>query len=199
MLGRGGQSPYNVPQQLHRLVSAGRLKRGFFRRRRTQMHFALGVIVGLCLANDPAPVAPSVQGLQIFHRDGDLDSQALGIDGKGNVFGLRDVKDETGSSEKAFWRGVKGSEEMIPALPGYNYSYPYAIAAKSGLVVGRAGRVVNKNGSMQAFAWNPATGSIEGLGFIGADVSSAGWGVSADGNTVSGVSVGREKGLRQCV
>jgi len=136
-------------------------------------------------------VAPKLDGIS-----------ATGINGRGDLVGFEWVADPQHpgviGQEPFFARGVQLTR--LPLLPTYTSTFPAAVS-DTGLVVGRSSkpgsatrRVPMQN---QAFVWTEADG-IRGLGVLPGDHASLGAGVTRDGGSICGVSVGDNR-VRPCV
>lgn len=93
-------------------------------------------------------------------------------------------------------------ETRIPLMKGYTATFPAAVS-DSGMVVGRASRPLYDNQGRRvlfsgvAFVWDAKDG-IRNLGTLPEDTMSHADGVSADGNFISGISIGQDR-IRACV
>ena len=129
-------------------------------------------------------------------------STPWGINGRGDVVGYEWAEDPEHlgviGQEPFVWQG--GVLTRLPLLPTYTSTMPAAIS-DAGLVVGRASKPMNPQGRVplqnQAFVWNEADG-IRGLGALPGDFASLASGVSSDGSTICGVSIGDNR-VRACV
>ena len=127
---------------------------------------------------------------------------AVGINSRGDVVGFEWAEDPEHSGvigqEPFLWRG--GVLTRLPLLPTYTSTMPAAIS-DAGLVVGRSTKPMNPQVRVslqnQAFVWTEADG-IRGLGALPGDFASLATGVSADGSTICGVSIGDNR-VRVCV
>ena len=127
---------------------------------------------------------------------------ATGLNDRGDLVGFewREDPQHPGviGQDPFYARG--GRQIWLPLLPTYTSTFPAAVS-DAGLVVGRASkpgttrfRVPLQN---QAFAWTEADG-IRGLGTFPGDFASFASGISRDGATICGASVGDGQ-VRPCV
>ena len=125
-----------------------------------------------------------------------------GINARGDLTGFEWVPDPEHEGvigqEPFFARGKVVTR--LPLLPTYTATMPAALS-DAGMVVGRASKPLSQRGRVplqnQAFTWTEADG-IRGLGALADDFSSLATGVTANGRTICGVSVGDNR-VRACV
>ncbi len=127
---------------------------------------------------------------------------AAGINARGDLTGFEWAPDPEHEGvigqEPFFARGKVVTR--LPLLPTYTATMPAAVS-DAGLVVGRVAKPLDPRGRVmlqnQAFTWTEADG-IRGLGALPDDFTSMATGVSADGQTICGVSIGDNR-VRACV
>ena len=129
------------------------------------------------------------RSLELFGQFGGTVSQGLwGISGDGRyVIGSQGV--DSISPVIGFRATNSASVVTLPVLPTYRSTIPEAVNHDGSVVVGYASRLGSLS-RQQAFRWTPL-GGIQGLGYLRANspFQSRALAVSADGNTIAGVSV----------
>jgi uncharacterized membrane protein len=127
---------------------------------------------------------------------------ATGINSGGDVIGFEWVEEKArpGVVEQKPFLARANAITYLPLLEGYTATFPAAIS-DNGLVVGRAGKpgVIGVRTPLrnQAFLWDAKEG-MRGLGVLKDDWASFACGISRDGRTISGFSVGDDR-VRACV
>lgn len=126
---------------------------------------------------------------------------ATGINDLGDIIGFEwaENKNYPGVLDQVpfFARGKEITP--LPLLRGYTATFPAAVD-ENGRVVGRVSRPPSKVSKVmrnQAFLWDAKSG-IQGLGALEGDVASFACGITRDGKTISGYSVG-DRRIRACV
>lgn len=128
-------------------------------------------------------------------------SQALAINASGQMFGIREVVDESGnifSQENFFFDGQKVTK--LPLLKDFT-NVEVAALSDTGLIVGYASRPIgNPAGSLTGVVWDSTTGEMTRLMPFPGDTASQAQDISADGRRISGYTNGSQPArLRPCV
>ncbi len=128
-------------------------------------------------------------------------SQALAINASGEMFGMREVVDESGnvfSQENFYFDGQKTIKP--PLLEGFT-NIELAALSDTGLVVGYVSRPIgHPDGSLAGIVWDAKSGKLTRLMPVQGDTACQAQDISADGQRITGYSNGSEPArLRPCV
>lgn len=163
------------------------------------------ILAGLALAasppaDDPPPQAPAPAPDPRFTVVTPKPTGIIGIDinDRGDVLGFEWVEEKElpGVLSQAPFLALGGKADAmttIPLLPGYTATFPAALG-DDGTVAGHAGKPPAPAGvrtvmRTQAFVWDRVRG-MRGLGVLPGEWASIATGISRDGATISGFSVG---------
>ncbi len=152
-------------------------------------------------ADDPKPPAYRILPARDRHQ-----IVAIDLNQKGDLLAFRWMAEngDDNVQEQAPMLFLANPERAIriPLLPGYTASLPSSLS-ETGMVVGRASRPIYDNAGNRvpfpgvAFVWDEKSG-IRSLGGLPDDTISQADAISADGNVVSGISIGPNR-MRACV
>jgi uncharacterized membrane protein len=128
-------------------------------------------------------------------------SQVIDINNAGAVIGLREVANENQTIffQRYFYWDEQTALEM-PLLEGFTNVEAVALS-DDGLVVGYASRAIgNPDGSVRAVIWDTTEHRVYSIPSAAGDGVAQAQGISADGKTVVGITVGSEPPkVRPCV
>jgi|GEM_PF-1068387 len=153
------------------------------------------------LAQDPKPPGFRILPARDRHR-----IVAIDLNQKGEVLAFRwmaeNGDDNVQEQAPMLFLANQEREIRIPLLKGYTASLPSSLS-ETGMVVGRASRPLYDNAGNRvpfpgvAFVWDEKAG-IRSLGALPDDAISQADAISADGNFISGISIGPNR-MRACV
>lgn len=124
-------------------------------------------------------------------RNSETLSQAMAINAKGSIIGLREVAEESNSilSSLSYFCGDALCVDM--PIPDEFTNVEAVALSDNDLVVGFASRVVgHADGSLRAVVWNPHTGKIDLLPRVAGDETCHAQSISASGTRITGYSTG---------
>lgn len=159
-------------------------------------------LVVACLTPPDLPAAePPRRHEVVMPRDDGIN--VVGINTGGDVVGFewRDDPEHAGVIGQEPFLARRGQAMIrLPLLPTYTSTFPAAVS-DAGLVVGRASKPMNPRRRIllqnQAFVWTETTG-IRGLGALPDDFASLAAGVTRDGATICGTTIGDNR-VRACL
>lgn len=161
---------------------------------------------GFSQATNAQAVQPKQPAYRIVPAKDRRQVIAIALNQKGDLLAFRWMaeKGDENVLEQApmLYRADAAAGIRVPLLQGYTATMP-ADLSENGVVVGRASRPqYDKKGNRVplpgvAFVWDEKTG-IRGLGTLPDDAVSQADAVSADGNVISGISIGPNR-VRACV